>query len=753
MERIIYISDIVEIRQGHRTDRFNRIVNRRKHCCSGDVIRSMTSPIHDEHRCFSIVLRDKQRIRTVDLVTSSGDLCDMWVRCLRRLVTSAYGEAHDREPERWLRAQFNRADRDNNGVLSRSECKRLLKQMNVSSNQVWLDLLISDAVCHRSVDPGPAECNSCSRLALTVNDFTVFYWSVFRLDELERLFAAYARGAAMTTIELARFLREEQREEHVTRDLCSQIIADCENTGKSTRTMSKRGFYRLMRSRRMEVLRIEHSTENNDSVCQDLTHPLAHYYIASSHNTYLEGNQLSSRSSVEAYIAALKSGCRCVELDCWDGDNDTPIIKHGYTLTTHIYFRDVIVDAVQPYAFHASDSPLILSIENHCSVSQQRRMASCLREVLGDCLYDVAVDTRLEALPSPADLRGRILIKMKKLSVHMESVVSMPVCGGLDDRGSCDQLALESSGYGGDRDSESFSNIESSSSIDEAATSTNTAQPYRVKKLKLDPSLSHLVNYIQAIRFRSFEESLNAGRWWTMSSFSESRALRMISDSADQFVDYNRRQLSRIYPSRIRQSSSNLSPHQFWSVGCQMVALNYQTCDRSIFYNRALFRLYGGCGYVLKPEYLRSGTGRGRVVSSRQLSLRIISASHLPKPSGSGSADIVDPYVCVYMVGAPSAPDTDTELKLCTSVVRNNGFCPVWNETLTLSVPHGEAARLCLVCLLVFDRNKHSFDTVLGLYSLSVDAIAEGYRYVPLEDVTGKRIKLASLFVHVSFNQ
>ena len=236
---------------------------------------------------------------------------------------------------------------------------------------------------------------------------------------------------------------------------------------------------------------------------------------------YLVGNQVTGDSSVDAYINALKAGCRCVErkspagvsvtvtildipVDCWDGDDGEPIIYHGHTLTSKILFKDV-VEACKKYAFESSDYPVIFSIENHCSVEQQDKMAEHMINILGDLLYRDTIQEQEQELPSPESLRWKILIKAKRL----------PLNGNEDNDDDID---------GEDEEDER----------DEAK---------KKKPPKISQKLSDLVNYIHAVHFDGFDN--DEAKFFHMSSFGESKTKKLLGEKGAEFVRYNTRQISR----------------------------------------------------------------------------------------------------------------------------------------------------------------------------------------------------------------
>lgn len=69
-------------------------------------------------------------------------------------------------------------------------------------------------------------------------------------------------------------------------------------------------------------------------------------------------------------------------------------------------------------------------------------------------------------------------------------------------------------------------------------------------------------------------------RFYEMSSFDEKQATTLLKEHPIEFVNYNKHQLSRIYPAGTRFDSSNFMPQVFWNAGSQLVALNYQTMGK-----------------------------------------------------------------------------------------------------------------------------------------------------------------------------
>uniref|UniRef100_A0A8C2K866 1-phosphatidylinositol 4,5-bisphosphate phosphodiesterase n=1 Tax=Cyprinus carpio TaxID=7962 RepID=A0A8C2K866_CYPCA len=574
--------------------------------------------------------------------------------------------------------------------------------------------------------------------------------------------------------QLVHFLNENQRDPRLNEILfpffdskCAfQIIQRYEPDDKLKRKglMSCDGFCRYLMSDENAPVFLDRL-----EVYQEMDHPLSHYFINSSHNTYLTGRQFGGKSSVEMYRQVLLTGCRCVELDCWDGkgEDQEPIITHGKSIKCICINALDVIQGIKEMAFLTSEYPVILSFENHCTKHQQYKLARYCEDIFGDLLLKQPLDDfPMEAgspLPSPNDLKGKILIKNRRLKPevekkqlehfrkHMEAGEPSISTNMSEDENEeetstagevCSDKHVTSPQY--------LYYCKGFTAILSQAGETNVADEqaliqsytYVAATTNIHPYLSNIVNYAQAVKFTSFDEAEEENIHHHMSSFNESVGLGYLRTNAIEFVNYNKRQMSRIYPKGGRVDSSNYMPQIFWNAGCQMVALNFQTPDLAMQLNQGKFEYNGSCGFLLKPDFMRRPDRMFDPFSETPVDGVIAATCSVQVISGQFLSDKkIGTYVEVDMYGLP----TDTIRKeFRTRMVMNNGLNPVYS---------GEAfvfrkvilPDLAVLRVAVYDDN----NKLIGQRILPLDGLQSGYRHISLRNEYNKPLSLATVFCRI----
>ncbi|XP_062953217.1 1-phosphatidylinositol 4,5-bisphosphate phosphodiesterase delta-4 isoform X2 [Cynocephalus volans] len=702
------ISDVETVRKGH----------------DSELLRSLAEEFPLEQG-FTIVFHGRRS--NLDLVANSVEEAQIWKRGLQLLVDLVISMDQQERLDQpgWLNDWFQRGDKNQDGRMSFQEVQRLLHLMNVEMDQEHAFSLFQAADISQSG-------------TLEGDEFVQFYKALTKRTEVQELFESFsADGQKLTLLEFVDFLREEQKERDRASDLALELIDRHEpsDSGKLRHVLSMDGFLSYLCSKDGDIC---------NPAClpiyQDMTQPLSHYFINSSHNTYLVGDQLRGQSSLEGYIRALKRGCRCVEVDIWDGPSGEPIVYHGHTLTSRILFKDVVATVAQ-YAFQTSDYPVILSLENHCSWEQQQTMARHLTEILGEQLLSTTLDGLLpNQLPSPEELRRKILVKGKRSSTLEEDLEEEQETESELERQQESEPELESQ-----------SEIEPLPEPEPQELSPSSKDKKKTSTSILCPDLSALVVYLKSVSFRSFTHSKKHHYFYEISSFSETKAKSLVKEAGNEFVQHNVRQLSRVYPSGLRTDSSNYNPQELWNAGCQMVAMNMQTAGPEMDICDGLFRQNGGCGYVLKPDFLRDAQSSfhpERPISpfkAQTLLIQVISGQQLPKVDQTKEGSIVDPLVKVQIFGV--RPDTTRQE---TNYVENNGFNPYWGQTLCFRVLVPELAMLRFV---VEDYDWKSRNDFIGQYTLPWTCMQQGYRHIHLLSKDGISLHPASIFVYICIRE
>ena len=155
----------------------------------------------------------------------------------------------------------------------------------------------------------------------TYEKFQQFYQKLLTRSDVTDIFSKLCKteSSVMTSVEFLSFLNEYQRDPrlneilypYATEEKAMSLIKKYEPNQHlvSKNQLSCEGFKWFLLSEDNPIMSQERLYK-----LDNMEKPLSHYFVASSHNTYLTGHQLTGRAGVEMYRQVLLSGCRQVSM-------------------------------------------------------------------------------------------------------------------------------------------------------------------------------------------------------------------------------------------------------------------------------------------------------------------------------------------------------------------------------------------------------------------------------------------------------
>ncbi|KAI0525431.1 phosphoinositide-specific phospholipase C [Xylaria bambusicola] len=789
--KCIYIDDIKDIRIGSdtRQDRIDHGV-----------------PDTEEGRFFTIfyALPDMSRSKQMHLIAEDEETFSQWVTGLDSI--SKHRELH----------MASLMAFDENAVRSfwNGEMAKHFSNRPHNSQEEKIDFLGVERVCRNlHIHMAQKELKAKFTIADTTKsnqlnyaEFQVFISEMKRRKDVRAIYRQIASDLAkgITWSDFQTFLRDTQGEDVKSNPSLweSRFIRYCQrHKAKDTSALRPTIDSITMTEDALAAYLVSKDNDHlvRDSVEPILDRPVNEYFISSSHNTYLIGRQVADVSSVEGYIMTLLRGCRSVEIDCWDGSDGQPAVKHGRALVNAISFREVI-NTVNKYAFVASRFPLWVSLEVHCNATQQEIMAETIKEVFGSRLVTEPLDPSADKLPSPTELKDRILIKVKgthqshqqrtgaettgrRRGNSLTSPFSKPT---MIDNGNIPTQYLASSPLLGPTQQprraigkrvDTITEGEVHGGISSSTSDCETEEESSKRKTsKIVKALGDLGVYCSGVKFHGFE-SAECKKTNHILSFMEGtfRKHSKAPGSKKLLTRHNMRYMMRVYPQYSRLTSDNFNPLMYWRKGVQMAALNWQTFDLGMQLNQAMFA--GGAdqtGYVLKPESMRTirilpdglpHEAFGKLERQNlAFSIDLISAQRLMRPANLASNRTMDPYVEIEVFHANDKRDkhdstsgipiqTDTPVKVRTGIVRGNGFDPEFNYPgefqVTTKYPELVFVKFS-VKLSPDGEATGGRNPTVATYTVKLSSLKHGYRTLPLWDSNGDQFLFSTLFCRIT---